>query len=285
MRSVVVVLPASMWAMMPIFRVLSSEYCRSTSSSAFFLSTYMRRGGPGCGPPLRRIPLPAVMRERFVGLRHLVRVFPLLHGGAAVVGGVQQLGRELLGHAALRARPRPPAASGASALRRLRAVLRAALLASGHAGGVERSADDVIADAWQVLHAAAADHHDGVLLEVVPHAGDVRGDLQPVREPHARHLAEGGVRLLGRGRVDADAHAPLLRARLHRGRLRLLAHRFPTVANELINRRHGSPSPHTATKLSLYNRTTPACQSWSALSQQRRPCRRPPASPSAADRS
>src|SRR5947208_9211594 len=104
MRSVVVVLPASMWAMMPMFRVFSSEYCRSTSSSAFFLSTYMRRGGPGCGPPLRRIPLPAVMRERFVGLRHLVRVFPLLHGGAAVVGGVQQLGRELLGHAALRAR-------------------------------------------------------------------------------------------------------------------------------------------------------------------------------------
>src|SRR5207237_6782484 len=103
MRSVVVVLPASMWAMMPMFRVFSSEYCRSTSSSAFFLSTYMRRGGPGCGPPLLRILLPAVMRERFVGLRHLVRVFPLLHGGAAVVGGVQQLGRELLGHAALRA--------------------------------------------------------------------------------------------------------------------------------------------------------------------------------------
>src|SRR5947207_13649459 len=70
-----------------------------------------------------------------------------------------------------------------------------------------------------------------------------------------------GVRLLRCGRVDADAHAPLLRARLHRGRLRLLTHRFPAVANELVNRRHGSPSPHTATKLSRYNRTTPPSQS------------------------
>src|SRR5436190_9259813 len=101
MRSVVVVLPASMWAMMPMFRVLSSEYCRSTSSSAFFPSAYMQKGGPGCGPPFRWIPLPAIMRERLVGLRHLVRVFPLLHGRAAVVGGVEQLGSELLGHAAL----------------------------------------------------------------------------------------------------------------------------------------------------------------------------------------
>src|SRR6266850_357090 len=66
------------------------------------------------------------------------------------------------------------AASGASGLRRLGAVLRAALLASGHPGRVERSADDVIADARQVLHAAATDHDDRVLLEVVSDAGDVR---------------------------------------------------------------------------------------------------------------
>src|SRR5207247_3489582 len=97
MRSVVVVLPASMWAMMPMFRVLSSEYCRSTSSSAFFLSAYMRRGGPGSGPPLRRIPLPAVMRERLVGLRHLVLVFPLLLGRAVVVVGVLELGGAVFG--------------------------------------------------------------------------------------------------------------------------------------------------------------------------------------------
>src|ERR1051325_7441990 len=111
MRSGVVVLPASMWAMMPMFRVFSSEYCRSTSSPAFCLR-YMRRGGRASAPLCVGMPLPAIMRERLVGLRHLVRVFPLLHGRPAVVGGVEQLGRELLRHAALGAaagRPDHPA--------------------------------------------------------------------------------------------------------------------------------------------------------------------------------
>src|SRR5919204_5656760 len=100
MRSVVVVLPASMWAMMPMLRVFSSEYCRSTSSSAFCL-LYTRRGGPVSAPLFVGLPLPAIVRERLVGLGHLVRVFALLHGRAAIVGGVEQLGCELLGHAAL----------------------------------------------------------------------------------------------------------------------------------------------------------------------------------------
>src|SRR5258708_6336229 len=117
MRSVVVVLPASMWAMMPIFRVFSSEYCRSTSSFCF-LSVYLHaKRGTRLRPPSSSDPLPAVMRERFVGLRHLVRVFPLLHGGAAVVGGVQQLGPQLLRHAAPPA-PAPRAAHPAHGHRR-----------------------------------------------------------------------------------------------------------------------------------------------------------------------
>ena len=36
------------------------------------------------------------MRERAVGLGHLVRVFPLLDCGAAIVGGVQKFAGELL---------------------------------------------------------------------------------------------------------------------------------------------------------------------------------------------
>src|SRR5262245_39857845 len=83
MRSVVVVLPASMWAMMPMFRVLSSGADRAIVA---FLSR---------GPRL----LPAVVREGLVGLRHLVRVFALLHGLAALVGRVDQLVGELVAHA------------------------------------------------------------------------------------------------------------------------------------------------------------------------------------------
>src|SRR6266481_382003 len=103
MRSVVVVLPASMWAMMPMLRVFSSEYCRSTASSSAFSAIYdMRRGGSAYGPPLRSVAwLPAIMRERLVGLRHLVRVFSLLHRRASVARGVEQLGGQFIRHAPL----------------------------------------------------------------------------------------------------------------------------------------------------------------------------------------
>src|SRR6187399_2392127 len=55
----------------------------------------------------------------------------------------------------------------------LRAVLRTTLLAALHADRVEGAAHHVVADARQVLHAAAADEHQRVLLQVVPDARDV----------------------------------------------------------------------------------------------------------------
>src|SRR5262250_360853 len=160
------------------------------------------------------------------------------------------------------------------ALGRLGAVLRAALLTAGDTCGVEGAADDVIADARQVLHASAADHHDRVLLEVVPDARDVRRHLEPVRQPHARDFPESGVRLLRRGRVHADAHTPLLRTPLHRGRLRLPPYRLATVMDELIDSRHVSPPPRRATKLQRYNRDALSCQRFSSHTRTPRPAGR-----------
>src|SRR5512142_803780 len=87
--------------------------------------------------------------------------------------------------------------------RALGAVLRAALLATRHAHGVEGPADDVVAHAREVLHAASADEHHRVLLQVVTHARDVARHLEAVGEANAGDLAEGRVRLLGRRRVHA----------------------------------------------------------------------------------
>src|SRR5918999_1408405 len=101
----------------------------------------------------------------------------------------------------------PAAARRGTLLPGLHTVLRAGLLAVGHAGRVERPADDLVADARQVLHPAAADQHHGVLLEVVALAGDVGGDLHAVGEAHASHLAQRRVRLLRGGRVDAGGDA------------------------------------------------------------------------------
>ena len=62
----------------------------------------------------------------------------------------------------------------------LGAVLRTALLAVLDALRVEHAAQDVVAHARQVLHAAAADQHHRVLLQVVAFAGDVADDFEPL---------------------------------------------------------------------------------------------------------
>src|SRR3954470_3884807 len=96
MRSVVVVLPASMCAMMPILRVSFRGDCRAMVlplflfSSSALLYAYHRA-------------LPAIMGERLVGLGHAVGVFLLLDGGAAVLRGVQELAREAGAHRLLAA--------------------------------------------------------------------------------------------------------------------------------------------------------------------------------------
>src|SRR5688572_30539681 len=281
------------------------------------------------------------MREGLVGLRHTVGVFALLHRGAAVVGRVQQLGTEAVGHGLLRTAAgglddpadrqrlsalradldrhlvgRAADAAGAhlevrlhivqgiveglhrvglrllldlsqgavdnglgsrllagihqrvdelgdhqiaklgirqnfallgsvttghrdlSLLRPLGAILGTALLAVLDALGIERAADDVIANAGQVLHTAATDHDDGVFLQVVAFAGNVGRDFKAVGETDARNLAQGGVRLLRRRRIDAGADAALLRAGLQGRNLVARLQRRARVSDQLVDRWH-----------------------------------------------
>src|SRR5262249_53981926 len=84
--------------------------------------------------------------------------------------------------------PVPPDA--ARSLRSFRSVLRAALTPILGTDRVESAADNVVADAGEVLHTAAANEDDRVLLEVVTHPGDVGRHLDAVGEPHARNLPE-----------------------------------------------------------------------------------------------
>src|SRR5438067_3410096 len=114
-------------------------------------------------------------------------------------------------------------------------VLGAALLAAGDADGVQGPADDVVAHAGEVLDAAAADHHHRVLLKIVTHARDVAGDLHPVGQADAGHLAQRRVRLLGGGGVDARAHPALLRAAGHGGRLALVDDLLAALADQLAD--------------------------------------------------
>src|SRR5947209_7573380 len=85
----------------------------------------------------------------------------------------------------------------------LGAVLRARLLAIRDAARVERGANDLVTEARQILDAAAADEHHGVLLEVVALAGNVGADLHRVRQADAGDLPERRVRLFRGCGVDA----------------------------------------------------------------------------------
>src|SRR5581483_3349437 len=136
----------------------------------------------------------------------------------------------------------------------LGAVFRARLLAAGDADRVERAAHHVVANAGQVLYAAAADEHDRVLLQVVADARDVGGDLDPVGQAHAGNFAQRRVRLLGRLRVNAGANAALLRALLQGRRGRLVLRPGAAQANELVKCRHSEFSVLD----SQFSATTPA---------------------------
>src|ERR1051326_182664 len=86
MRSVVVVLPASMWAMIPMFRTRSSATRVSVAAIA-----------------LSSLGLPAVVRKSLVGLRHPVHVVLALEGVPLLLERIQDLAGELVGHVLLAA--------------------------------------------------------------------------------------------------------------------------------------------------------------------------------------
>src|SRR5476651_56457 len=83
-------------------------------------------------------------------------------------------------------------------LRPLGSVLGAALSAIRNAHRVQRSTNYVVADTRKILHAAAANEHNRVLLQVVADAGNVGRYLDPVRQAHTRNLTKSRVRFLWR---------------------------------------------------------------------------------------
>src|ERR1700691_2299012 len=115
------------------------------------------------------------------------------------------------------------------ALGTLGAILRTALFAVGHADAIKRAADYVIANPWKILHTAAADEHDRVLVQVVADSWDIGGDFNPVGQTDTGYLAQRGAGLLRT--LSANA-APLGRP-LQYERGSLVARRNAAFSHEL----------------------------------------------------
>ena len=76
----------------------------------------------------------------------------------------------------------------------------------------------------------------------VADARDVASTFNTVGQANTGDLTERGVRLLRRGGLDGEADAALLRALLQDGSGRLCSDRLSSVADQLVDRRHGSTS-------------------------------------------
>src|ERR1700730_11979049 len=99
MRSVVVVLPASMCAMMPMLRTLVRSVSTSCATAVFPLFRLLGcccRYALGLHCPGRFSP--AVVREGPVRLGHLVRVLTPFDGGTQAIARVEDLVGETLDH-------------------------------------------------------------------------------------------------------------------------------------------------------------------------------------------
>src|SRR5262249_7678216 len=126
-RSVVVVFPASICAMMPIFRIFSRDTKRGTTASFRYNARTMLRGHSQCPLPYtiliyetvrRRTKratggqaeqrLPTIVREGFICFCHTMRIFSLFHCTASVVIRFDQLCRQTPRHTSLTTCARTP---------------------------------------------------------------------------------------------------------------------------------------------------------------------------------
>ena len=100
----------------------------------------------------------------------------------------------------------------------------------------------MVTNAGQVAYTATADQYHAVLLQIVTNAGDIASTLDLIGQADSRDLTQSLIRLLGRRGFDAQAYAALLRATLQDGRSRLFDDVFSSLADQLVDRRHGSTS-------------------------------------------
>src|SRR5690606_37667045 len=151
--------------------------------------------------------------------------------------------------------PSEPDGKNPLGLGSLGSVLGPRLLAVFNTASIEGTTNDVIANAREILHPAAADQHDGVLLKIVTLTWNVRRHFDAIRKANAGNLAQCRVGHLRRHGLDLRAHTALLRgvvsatevARIstqrvvgetQRWRLGLLLDALAALASQLIDRRH-----------------------------------------------
>ncbi len=89
----------------------------------------------------------------------------------------------------------------------------------------------MVTNTRQILYAAAPYEDDAVLLQIVSHAGDVRGTFKTVGQAYTRYFTQSGVRLFRCKNTNRGADTTALGALLEDRGVRLLAHLLTALAN------------------------------------------------------
>jgi len=97
---------------------------------------------------------------------------------------------------------------------------------------------NVVTHTRQILHTAAANEHNRVLLQVVANARNVGGDFDAVGQANTGDFTQRRVRLLRRLGVNAGANTTALGRTLKRGAGSLVAGRRAALLDELVKSRH-----------------------------------------------
>ena len=106
-----------------------------------------------------------------------------------------------------------------SVFRSLSAVLGTGLASLSYAGGIKRTADDVVTGTGKVLYTTAADQYYAMLLKVMSFTRNIARYFKAIAETYSCNLTKCGVRLLRGRRTNCGTYASLLRSRCVRGLL------------------------------------------------------------------
>jgi hypothetical protein len=117
-----------------------------------------------------------------------------------------------------------------SLFRAFSSIAAASLLAVVDGSAVERSADNLVTNTWEVLNTTAADKHHRVLLEVVADSRDVCRNFHAIYKAHTANLTKSRVRLFRGCGVNTSAYATLLRVAFKSRSLLFVDLLFATLA-------------------------------------------------------
>ncbi len=159
----------------------------------------------------------------------------------------------------------------------LGSVHRTAAVATFNAGSVVPTADDVVANTWQVLHTSATDHDDRVLLKVVTFTWNICGDFRTVRKTDTSHFTQSRVWLFWSHGSDLHTNATLewcalakdgflavqgIQRVLHRRRSTLVLRFCATLSEKLIDCWHSSAPSHIENALFKSDKSLPQAKKW-----------------------